>query len=95
MQGIIKVNQDGVFYTYLYPEKRTYKARQQMMTEAAIDEGFSRDIYVAMGEPLANDAWAIRIHFKPLVRWIWLGGLLMSIGAGLSVWDKRYRRYRG
>ncbi|MDP6189297.1 MAG: heme lyase CcmF/NrfE family subunit, partial [Gammaproteobacteria bacterium] len=95
VQGIIKVNEGDDLYTYLYPEKRTYKARQQMMTEAAIDAGFSRDIYVAMGEPLADDAWAMRIHFKPLVRWIWLGGVLMSVGAGLAVWDKRYRRRRG
>ncbi|MDP6165821.1 MAG: heme lyase CcmF/NrfE family subunit [Gammaproteobacteria bacterium] len=91
-QGIIQVKQGGQFYTYLYPEKRTYNARNQMMTEAAIDPALSRDIYIAMGEPLENGAWAVRIHFKPMVRWIWLGGLLMSIGAGLAVWDKRYRR---
>jgi len=78
----------------LYPEKRSYTARQQVMTEAAIDAALSRDIYVAMGEPLADDAWAMRIHFKPMVRWIWLGGILMSLGAVLAVWDKRYRRRR-
>ena len=94
VQGIVKVNQEGEFYTYLYPEKRTYIARQQVMTEAAIDAALSRDIYVAMGEPLADDAWAMRIHFKPMVRWIWLGGILMSLGAVLAVWDKRYRRRR-
>ena len=66
-----------------------------MMTEAAIDPALSRDIYIAMGEPLNDGAWAVRIHFKPMVRWIWLGGVLMSIGAGLAVWDKRYRRRRG
>jgi cytochrome c-type biogenesis protein CcmF len=94
VQGIVKVNQEGEFYTYLYPEKRSYTARQQVMTEAAIDAALSRDIYVAMGEPLADDAWAMRIHFKPMVRWIWLGGILMSLGAVLAVWDKRYRRRR-
>jgi len=95
IQGIIRVNEAGELYTYLYPEKRTYTARNQMMTEAAIDPALNRDIYIAMGEPLDNGAWAVRIHFKPMVRWIWLGGVLMSIGAGLAVWDKRYRRRRG
>jgi cytochrome c-type biogenesis protein CcmF len=95
IQGAIKVNEDGELYTYLYPEKRTYNVGNQMMTEAAIDPALSRDIYIAMGEPLNDGAWAVRIHFKPMVRWIWLGGVLMSIGAGLAVWDKRYRRRRG
>jgi cytochrome c-type biogenesis protein CcmF len=61
------------------------------MTEAAIDPGLWRDIYVAMGEPLANGAWAVRVHYKPFVRWMWLGGLLMAAGGVLAVTDKRYR----
>ena len=94
VQGVVRVEQGGEFYTNLLPEKRTYNARNQMMTEAAIDPALSRDIYIAMGEPLDNGAWAMRIHFKPMVRWIWLGGLMMSVGAALAVWDKRYRRRR-
>jgi cytochrome c-type biogenesis protein CcmF len=63
-----------------------------MMTEAAIDRGITRDLYIAMGERLDDgDAWAIRIYYKPFVRWIWLGALLMSIGGIISISDKRYR----
>jgi cytochrome c-type biogenesis protein CcmF len=63
-----------------------------MMTEAAIDRGIIRDLYIAMGERLDNsDAWAVRLYYKPFVRWIWAGGLLMSIGGILAISDKRYR----
>ena len=61
------------------------------MTEAGIDAGFTRDLYVAMGEPLENGAWAIRVHIKPFVRWIWLGALLTGLGGFLSAMDRRYR----
>ncbi len=61
------------------------------MTEAAIDWGFFRDIYVALGEPLENNAWSMRIYYKPFIRWIWFGGILMMIGGLLAVMDKRYR----
>jgi cytochrome c-type biogenesis protein CcmF len=64
------------------------------MTEAAIDAALSRDLYVAMGEPLENNAWAMRLHVKPMIRCIWLGGLMMALGGVLAVWDKRYRRRR-
>jgi cytochrome c-type biogenesis protein CcmF len=76
----------------LHPEKRNYSARNQVMTEAALDPGLTRDLYVSLGEPLKGDAWAIRLHVKPFVRCIWLGGLMISLGGLLSVLDKRYRR---
>ena len=75
----------------LRPEKRTYTASRQSMTEAAIDPGLTRDLYVAMGEPLEGGAWAIRVYYKPFVRWIWLGGLFMAIGGVLAATDRRYR----
>jgi len=75
----------------LYPEKRQFLASGQMMTEAAIDGGLWRDVYIAMGEPLGNDAWAVRVHYKPFVRWIWLGSILIALGAVVAVFDKRYR----
>ncbi len=76
----------------MHPEKRRYHARSgQVMTEAAIDAGLFRDVYVAMGEPLDETAWAIRIHVKPFVRWIWLGGVFMALGGLLAILDKRYR----
>jgi cytochrome c-type biogenesis protein CcmF len=61
------------------------------MTEAGIDPGLFRDLYVALGEPLEEGAWAVRLHVKPYVRWIWLGGLLMGFGGLLSTLDRRYR----
>ena len=61
------------------------------MTEAGIDPGFTRDIYMALGEPLDNESWSVRLYHKPFVRWIWLGAILMAIGGLLAVLDKRYR----
>ena len=75
----------------LHPEKRLYTVQQMPMTEAGIDAGFTRDLFVALGEPLEQGAWAVRIHIKPFVRWIWLGGLLMALGGFLAAADKRYR----
>ena len=75
----------------LHPEKRLYTVQQTTMTEAGIDAGFTRDLFVALGEPLEQGAWAVRIHIKPFVRWIWLGGLLMALGGFLAAADKRYR----
>ena len=65
------------------------------MTEAAIDAGLFRDLYVAMGEPIGQDgAWAMRLHYKPMVRWMWLGAILMALGGFTTALDKRYRRQR-
>jgi len=77
--------------TELAPEKRTYFASAQTMTEAAIDAGLLRDIYVSLGEPLEDGAWSLRIYYKPYVRWIWLGALLMACGGVLAITDRRYR----
>ena len=92
VEGQVKVVKDSDFVAYLLPQKRTYTSRGQVMTEASIDPALSRDIYVAMGEPLSDGAWAMRLHIKPLIRWIWLGALMMALGGMLAVWDKRYRR---
>jgi cytochrome c-type biogenesis protein CcmF len=62
------------------------------MTEAGIDPGLFRDVYVALGDPLEGGAWAIRVHYKPFVRWIWLGAILMVIGGVCAMFDKRYRK---
>ena len=91
-QALIVVTKNDHFVDELRPEKRRYIASGQTMTEAAIGSGLMRDLYVALGEPLKGDAWAIRVYVKPFVRWIWLGGLLISVGGLLAVLDKRYRR---
>ncbi|MEH6556605.1 MAG: heme lyase CcmF/NrfE family subunit [Oceanicoccus sp.] len=91
-EGIISVSEDGAIIATLHPQKRRYNAQKgQTMTEAAIENGFFRDLYVALGEPLGESAWAVRVHYKPFVRWMWLGALLMAFGGSFAATDKRYR----
>jgi cytochrome c-type biogenesis protein CcmF len=90
-KGTIRVLEGGKEVTVLHPEKRLYTVQRSMMTEAGIDAGFTRDLYVALGEPLDNGAWAVRVHVKPFVRWIWFGGLITALGGLLAALDKRYR----
>lgn len=89
--GTIRVLEDGKEVSILHPEKRLYTVQRSTMTEAGIDAGFTRDLYVALGEPLDNGAWAVRVHVKPFVRWIWFGGLITAVGGLLATLDKRYR----
>jgi cytochrome c-type biogenesis protein CcmF len=90
-KGTVRVMQDGEEVAVLHPEKRLYTVQQMPMTEAGIDAGFTRDLYVALGEPLEDGAWAVRVHIKPFVRWLWLGGLMMGLGGLLAASDRRYR----
>jgi len=90
-RGIVSVTQDGEHIAILTPEKRRYHVRKDMMTEAAIDAGFTRDLYVALGEPLADGSWAVRIYFKPFMRWVWGGGMIMALGGFVAMSDRRYR----
>ena len=91
----ITVSRNGEPVAALAPQKRRYLASGQVMTEAAIDPGLFRDLYVAMGEPIGEEgAWAIRLHYKPMVRWMWLGAIFMAIGGFTTAFDKRYRRQR-
>ena len=91
----IRVTRGGDPVAVLAPQKRRYLAGGSVMTEAAIDPGLFRDLYVAMGEPIGQDgAWAIRLHYKPMVRWMWLGAIFMAVGAFATTADKRYRRSR-
>ena len=80
--------------TELNPQKRIYKDQNSPMTEASIDVGLMRDLYSALGEPLENGSWSMRLYYKPMIRWIWLGCLFMTFGGVLAVSDKRYRRSR-
>ena len=89
--GIITVFEDQKQIAVLAPEKRVYSVRGMPMTEAGIDPSLTRDVYVALGEPLEGDAWAVRLHIKPFVRLIWLGSIFMALGGLLAVSDKRYR----
>lgn len=88
----VKVSRNGQPVAVLHAEKRSYASTRQVMTEAAIHGRLHRDLYVALGEQLDGEAWALRIYVKPWVRLIWLGGLLVTLGALLAMADKRFRR---
>ncbi len=84
------VSKNGKEVERMYPEKRNYTASGNVMTETAIDSGLFRDLYVSLGEPIENGAWSVRVYYKPFVGWIWGGALLMAIGGGLALSDRRY-----
>jgi cytochrome c-type biogenesis protein CcmF len=93
-QGEVEVSRNGKPVTTLHPEKRVYRVQQNPMTEAAIDTGFTRDLYVSLGEPVDGGAWIVRVYFKPFVDWIWGGCVLMALGGLLAASDRRYRATR-
>ncbi len=92
IQGQIAVTHNGRNLANMHPEKRIYRIQQNPMTEAAIDVGIARDLYVSLGEPVNSGAWIVRIYVKPFIDWIWGGCLLMALGGLLAVTDRRYRR---
>jgi len=82
---------DGNNVMLMHPEKRIYNVQTMPMTEAAIDSGFTRDLYVSLGEPVSGGAWSVRIYHKPFVNWIWGGCALMALGGFFAMSDRRYR----
>ncbi len=90
-RGHVQVFRDDGPLVLLHPEKRAYASGGQVMTDAGIHAGVRADIFVALGEPLGNDVWAVRLHVKPFVRWIWGGALLMALGAFVVAADRRFR----
>ncbi|MFT6189207.1 MAG: cytochrome c-type biogenesis protein CcmF [Oleispira sp.] len=89
--GVFEISKQGELVATLHAEKRRYKVKDSMMTEAAIDAGLFRDLYVSMGEPLEDGAWAMRLQVKAYMRWVWLGSIFMALGGLLAILDKRYR----
>ncbi|MCY3803511.1 MAG: heme lyase CcmF/NrfE family subunit [Gammaproteobacteria bacterium] len=90
-QASVRVSKNGEPVALLLPEKRTYLVQQNPMTEAGIDSGFLRDVYVALGEQIDDRTWGMRLYYKPFVQWIWLGAMLMAAGGVLAASDRRYR----
>ena len=91
-QAFVTVTYKGQEVAKLEPQKRVYQVKTMPMTEAAIDAGLFRDLFVAIGEPLGDKgAWSLRIYYKAFIRWIWLGALFMAVGGLLAACDKRYR----
>ena len=90
-RGTMSVTRNGSPLATMYPEKRIYNVQKNAMTEAAINTGFTRDLYVSLGEPVGDKAWVVRVQVKPFVDWIWGGCVLMALGGLLAVLDRRYR----
>ena len=94
-RGTVVVSDLGEYLTTLKPEKRIYPSSGMPMTEAGIDAGLFRDLFVALGEPIGNTGdWSLRIYVKPYIRWIWLGSIFMALGGLLAASDSRYYRRR-
>ncbi|MBT6211159.1 MAG: c-type cytochrome biogenesis protein CcmF, partial [Woeseia sp.] len=91
LEGEVDIYKDGDFIGQLRPQKRTYLVQKSPMTEAGIDAGWNRDLFVALGDPLGNDAWSVRLQYKPLIRFIWLGAFIMALGGLIAASDRRYR----
>ena len=91
VQATVLVSRKGVAVATLTPQKRHFWVQQTDNSQAAISVDWARDLFVAMGNPLGNDAWSMRIQYKPLVRYIWLGALIMAIGGLVAATDRRYR----
>ncbi|NJM82599.1 MAG: heme lyase NrfEFG subunit NrfE, partial [Tabrizicola sp.] len=85
------VSRNGRPVTTLFPEKRFYPVQGMPTTEAAIDYGFWRDIYLVIGDPQDGGGWAVRSYIEPFANWLWGGALMMAFGGGLSLSDRRYR----
>jgi len=91
LRGEMVLSQAGKPVGTVYPEKRLYRVRSAPMTEAGIDAGWSRDLFVALGDDLGAGAWSVRLQYKPLVRFIWFGAAVMAFGGILAITDRRYR----
>jgi cytochrome c-type biogenesis protein CcmF len=90
-EGEIAVFDGDKQISILRPQKRVYRVQRNPMTESGIQPRLSRDLYVALGEPLGGDSWSIRMQYKPLIRLIWLGALIMALGGAIAASDRRYR----
>ncbi len=91
VEGEIDIHKDGEFVAQLRPQKRTYLVQQSPMTEAGIEASWNRDLFVALGDPLGNDTWSLRVQYKPMIRFIWMGAFVMALGGMLAASDRRYR----
>jgi cytochrome c-type biogenesis protein CcmF len=92
VESEISISREGKPVAVLHPQKRTYRVQTSPMTEAGIDVRWNRDIFVAMGEPLGDGAWSLRLQYKPLIRFVWLGAFVIALGGLICVFDRRYRQ---
>ena len=95
LEGEIEIRKNGEFLGVLRPQKRTYRVQQSPMTEAGILASLNRDLFVALGDPLGNGAWSVRLQYKPMIRFIWLGAFIMALGGLIAASDRRYQFAKG
>jgi cytochrome c-type biogenesis protein CcmF len=92
IESEIVISRDGKQIAVLHPQKRTYRVQTNAMTEAGIDLHWHGDLFAAMGEPLGNGAWSVRLQYKPLVSFLWLGAFVIALGGGIAACDRRYKQ---
>lgn len=90
-EAVVNIYHSNELVTVLRSQKRIYNVNKSPMTEAGIDAGLTRDLYVSLGEPLGDGDWSMRFYHRPFIRWIWLGAIFMALGGLLAAMDKRYR----
>jgi cytochrome c-type biogenesis protein CcmF len=90
-EGEFELRKGGELVTVLSSQQRQYRVQQSPMTEAAIDTRWVRDVFIALGEPLGDGAWSLRLQVKPFIRFLWLGAIIMALGGLIAVTDRRYR----
>jgi cytochrome c-type biogenesis protein CcmF len=95
LEGQIEIRKNGEFIGEVRPQKRTYLVQQNPMTEAGIQADLRRDLFVALGDPLGDGAWSVRLQYKPMIRFIWLGALVMALGGLVAASDRRYQFAKG
>jgi cytochrome c-type biogenesis protein CcmF len=91
IEGVVEVRKNGEFVAELRPQKRQYLVQKSWMTEAGIDAALNRDLFVALGDQLGSNSWSVRIQYKPMIRFIWLGAFVMALGGLIAISDRRYR----
>ncbi|HET6628732.1 MAG TPA: heme lyase CcmF/NrfE family subunit [Woeseiaceae bacterium] len=93
VEAEVEIRKGGEYVATVRPQERTYLVQQNPMTEAGIDAGWNRDLFVALGQPLGDGTWSVRLQYKPLIRFIWFGAVIMAIGGAVAASDRRYRLY--
>ena len=91
IEGRVEIRRDGELIGEVLPQKRQYIVQKNWMTEAGIDAHWNRDLFIALGDQLGNDTWSVRVQYKPMIRFIWLGAFIMALGGLIAISDRRYR----
>ena len=91
-EGVVDIRRGGDFVGQVRPQKRQYQVQKSWMTEAGLLPGWDRDLLISMGEEIGRNTWSVRVQYKPLVRFIWLGCIIMALGGLIAISDRRYRK---